>query len=577
MLTWTSIQETEFNRDPNEIIWLVDFFLDSSVAYSSSAYVSVTDCAVPLTGTFAYGRPSPSILEVAEVSSSLNLRERVLTTSIGWIRLADDGIWRDLISSRADRGKSLRVRFRYGTPIMDESDFVYSHFSLVDDWTYVDGVWDIQLKEPNALWQVGSAQPNNSWRGHPLDVLEDLLGTPFLHPSDFIDTASFDPETVMPDQAHWMIAANVSQYVGANNERWVNGHLDRSVPLRDLVSDVLKLLPGLLYIDSQGRYAFQTIDPATATQVDVLTESDCEFEPLTTVDPLVNTMIIEGNEKESGGFASSVTSADATSVTLHGTHDVQFSSRFLNGHAQNGIHGQVFSPSDAVGTTVRLTYSTTNTNGSAHFIQPISGTESAHTTIPTNRTINGTRTLWLQFVSKSNPDQTGIAEFDALAIPVNTYIDIDVATQLSGIWSYDTSGTFPSRNACDVYDITIQRYMGEFWTGIQSNGNATFRINTHMGKSNLEVGDYVGISTRKYTQVSRRDGTSTGDDFLITSKSIDKYNGRVYFEVMSLSNPATTAVTTTPNQTPVGPGREPYFDTSGAIFLDASGSAYYPR
>ncbi len=568
MFSFTTTQEREFNVQPTHLIWLVDVYT------SVSSFRTMTDSDVPLRGSFAGGRPTPTILSMAPFATKLDLNSRITTIGSHWLRLNDDGVWRDIISSL--RGKGLRLRFRYGTPNMSESDFVISHWALVDDWKYDNGQWDVQLKEARQYSLQGRSHAQRSYYGHPLDVMLNLLQASFLNISSLVDTTAYDPVTAMPNQAHWVVGRNRGKF-SAYGIEWQNGHMDSATDYDTLFKEVAQLLPGVTYFDSQGRYSYRFID-LTASQVTILTETDCEFEQLSAADPITNLAVVNGN-KANGGYMSSIVATDSASTAISGEHRFEVSSDWINGHNDStGPTGTSLASTDGAGTTFRIRYSTT-TNQLADFLRmPISGTYNASTTIPTARQINGTRTVFLQFVDRNDRSISEIIECDAMTVdPTNSvYLEFTVLNRGAVTYGWDTSGLGFGGRPADIYDVTIGEYLTNFWIDMQSNGASRFRINTHMGLANLEIGDLVGINTRQYTHISRRDGSNTGDNFLVTSKDIDKYAGKVIYEIISVTNPTSTTTTTTPSPTPGPVINEPYFVSSGAIVTDASGSAYYP-
>lgn len=199
------------------------------------------------------GRYGAELLEMGSSGSEFDIEDRSYRLAAFDITLsAKPGSWaRALVTSVPVVGQVVEISL--GTVELAESDYERIATMVVMDYGLGDETVTLQLAEPQ-VYAADRSITAHVLAMHPLDLIKWAYSKAGL-PSSFLESASLDPASY-PEISHWLVSAHSYHW-------WSKPPMDKKPPsgfvdakAGDIISEALKILPGMVRRDSAGELEY---------------------------------------------------------------------------------------------------------------------------------------------------------------------------------------------------------------------------------------------------------------------------------------------------------------------------------
>lgn len=578
MLTLTAAQEECFGRQSARWCYLVTFTIGSDTFSFVSGDRSL------------FGYPA-SLSTVSPVAQSIDPLTRKASRGRYVLTFMDDGTFRNMATNYRLDGKVCTISL--GAQDIAEGDFLQVGVGQVSDWFGDDGV-RITCEIQNAVsklsaYTVPAAQPIVS--KHPLEVLEDL------HVGAGVDSALYDAATMDPTDAayasthsHW---STTRAFIAGDANSPIKTTYQIPAGLKGDVAaaQILELLGGALVDGGNGKSKYQDYDPDAAV-AGTWTEAEAVFRPKTTARHLANKIIWKGCPLENDVFGSSYERQDDDSVSDHGVIDREHRSPWITGIGTpansgsatgSGNSGYWLETTDTEDSTFHLLKGGFTGVAGARFND--SGSPGLRSwTRDTNAETTDTRLTYLMITNGgvNDPEIISVKQIEVGDAP------LDIAWPVGGEFHpntikctikdrglFDTTAQDWPRQAREtwIFDVTAMIYRVTQSLKRFKRGIAIMAATTSYKEIAFEAGDLMAAITSKHIDYGQ-DGSGSSDKWEILRKEIHPH-GRIEWLLGYVSTVDPVSITSTTAGTPVIPVFDYYYDSTGAIYLNAFGAAYF--
>jgi hypothetical protein len=440
----------------------------------------------------------------------------------------------------ANRLKGNAMSIQWGFYDIAEGDFEDYAPNLVIEDLIPDGLGlAVRIKVFDVFELIRQTKIVGEWGTQPLigayDVLSDKLGLP----ASMINKTSLDPDAVANETiGHFMITRSASAVAGAESTT------REPTPALTILTEMVRLLDGNLYINNAGEVAFKLFDP-TDTEADTWTTADIvSLRQLSLYDDLINQVVVMFQNATYDGSDLAHSAYDA----LYEQHDSDsqanyvypgMSERIIDRKIETGWCGVKTRIGDSIddgggiddSVTSAVMYGSPLAQMAGGRQYDIDGGGST-----TNAGISSVRPLYLLTdageiikATSMTPNAASVSTHQQTRDPetgqIHTLPAVPHAYDISGL-TRGYGGTTPAP-AQHVSDISLPVYLASRMLERQANGVPRIEVHTKLHKFGVDVTDLVKITWPAYLGYGRNGISASDGKWQALSKELDLAEGTI--------------------------------------------------